>query len=158
MALFSNKVSIFLCLGAFVLLAGFNQPKSIELSWETNLQDTTQKIKKAALPPAKPMAMAMRIMYDQLEVLKKHVENNDAKAAAEVGFPLFHLLEPTDKNVLDDNFFVNADNFYAAAKAFKTKPADLGAAYNTLQQSCISCHKSYCPGPIRRINKLNLEG
>ncbi len=158
MVLFSNKLIATLALGCFVLFAAFNSPKSLQKNWETNYQDTTVKIKKAALPAAKPMAMAMRLMYDQLSILKNHVENNDAKAAAEVGFPLFHLLEPTDKNVLDDQFFLNADNFYAAAKAFKEKPADLGAAYNTLQKSCISCHQSYCPGPIRRINKLNLEG
>ena len=28
--------------------------------------------------------------------------------------------------------------------------------YNGLINSCVACHKNYCPGPVKRIQKLHL--
>ena len=29
-------------------------------------------------------------------------------------------------------------------------------SYNNIVQTCVTCHRSYCPGPVSRINKLRL--
>ena len=42
------------------------------------------------------------------------------------------------------------------SKAEKEDPA-LKTKYNSLVQSCIRCHETYCPGPISMLRKLKLN-
>jgi hypothetical protein len=64
------------------------------------------------------------------------------------------LVEPTDKNVLEPQFFKNADVFKAAHKAVFDHPKEQKKYYNLMINACISCHENYCSGPLRRIRKM----
>ncbi len=58
----------------------------------------------------------------------------------------------------------NTPEYEAFAKAYEAAFNDLGdskgaqktQAYQTLVNSCIACHRSVCPGPIVRIEKMKL--
>ena len=64
------------------------------------------------------------------------------------------MVEPTDKNVLEPQFFENAKIYQAAHKAIFDHPVEQKKYYNLMIGACISCHENYCSGPLRRINKM----
>lgn len=114
------------------------------------------KEEKAVVAPAKPMAMMMRAIYDQSAEMRKWVEEGKPLDTAEFRFLDFHQLEPTDSTVLVEVFYKHNQDFKAAFEDLvKAGKADK-EKYNTLLTKCISCHEDFCPGPIKRINKLKL--
>ncbi len=57
----------------------------------------------------------------------------------------------------DAAFEVNANDWMEKLKEL-TEASSSGQKdiYNGLIGSCVACHKNYCPGPIKRIEKLHL--
>lgn len=106
----------------------------------------------------KPMALAMRGMLNQMEVLHKEIigkpDNYNFSVKQISDFP-FEKLEPTDSSVLNKDFYQKAVIYHSA---FNTFSEDRTVAnYNLLINQCVSCHNNYCPGPLKRITKLFLS-
>jgi hypothetical protein len=106
----------------------------------------------------KPMALMMRQMADHAQKMKDLVLAN--KPITEQAFPFirFHLVEPTDPDVLQPQFFENArllqQSHQAIVKAPLAKQKEMYTAYIN---QCINCHQIYCSGPLKRIRKLTLD-
>jgi hypothetical protein len=102
----------------------------------------------------KPMALMMRQMVVNMDKMKSKLENGERVQAKDFPFLRFYLVEPTDPNVLEPQFYENARLFQAAyQQIFETKALQV-TAYNAAIGKCINCHQSYCSGPIKRIKKL----
>lgn len=106
----------------------------------------------------KPMALMMRQMADNAQKMKNKLEAGEKIDANEFPFIRFHLVEPTDPNVLQPQFYENARTFQEAHKALVNAPqAKQKEMYTAYINQCINCHQTYCSGPLKRIRKLVLN-
>lgn len=118
--------------------------------------------KKAAISPINPngdseLALLMRAMFSDVERIKEQVQNGEA-VTVEVNHEQLlsaHATEPAK---------AASSEFKAWGKAYlegietliKSSPQNAEVAYTSLISTCLNCHQSFCPGPIKKINKLNL--
>jgi hypothetical protein len=122
--------------------------------------DTAEDCSKPTKYPNqdKPMALMMRQMADNAQKMKDKVEAGEQIDANEFPFIRFHLVEPTDPNVLQPQFYENARLFQQAHKALMSAPANKQKEmYTAYINQCINCHQTYCSGPLKRIRKLVLN-
>lgn len=119
-------------------------------------QQADKQETKAVVAPAKPMAMMMRAIYDQSAEMRQWVEAGKPLDSTHFRFLDFHQLEPTDSTVLVEVFYKHNQDFKAAFEDLVRAGEADKEKYNTLLTKCVSCHEDFCPGPIKRINKLKL--
>lgn len=129
--------------------AATEQKDTASCSMETTIKDPNN---------AKPMALMMRQMADDAQAMRDLILSGKPVTEAKFPFNRFYLVEPTDTNVLEPQFFENARLFQVAYKEMMAHPKDQKAHYNAYIAKCVSCHESYCSGPLRRIRKLPIEG
>lgn len=111
--------------------------------------------KKQQLPEAKPMAMMMRAIYEQSKDMRGKIVEGEALDSSFYHFMEFHKLEPTDSTVLIEVFYEHNEDFKAAFENLLRSSNK--ETYNAMLTQCVSCHEDFCPGPIKRINKLRIE-
>ncbi len=103
----------------------------------------------------KPMALMMRQMADNAQKMKNKIEAGELIDSTSFPFIRFYLVEPTDPNVLQPQFFENARMFQEAYKNLVNAPITKQKEMYTLYiNQCINCHQTYCSGPLKRIRKL----
>lgn len=122
--------------------------------------DTSEDCAKPTKYPNqdKPMALMMRQMADNAQKMKNKLEAGEKIDAQEFPFIRFHLVEPTDPNVLQPQFYENARVFQEAHKALVNAPIEKQKEmYTAYINQCINCHQTYCSGPLKRIRKLVLN-
>lgn len=127
---------------------------------QANHLDTAEDCAKPTKYPNqdKPMALMMRQMADNAQKMKDKIESGAIVNAADFPFIRFHLVEPTDPDVLQPQFFENARMFQEAHKALVTSGKDKQREmYTAYIAQCINCHQTYCSGPLKRIRKLVLN-
>lgn len=127
---------------------------------QTKNLDTAEDCAKPTKYPNqdKPMALMMRQMADDAQKMKDKIESGTLVKAVDFPFIRFHLVEPTDPDILQPQFYENARLFQVAHKALvtsgKEKQREMYTAYIN---QCINCHQTYCSGPLKRIRKLVLN-
>ena len=117
---------------------------------------------ESAVKPLNPngdseLALLMRSMYDDGMAMKLAIKNGDAPKS-HIDISELYTSEPTVTGKSD------TPEYKAFALAYEAAFKDLGEAnedqktqaYRTLVNSCITCHKTVCPGPIVRIEKMKL--
>ena len=122
--------------------------------------------KEAATEEKQEVKMAE---FSELALLMKkiHLDAKDWKASLESGemiedsIAIYKLLvesTPTKAEVKGPVFEGFAASYQANLDAFlAAEDIDLAkSAYNNLVSTCVTCHQSYCPGPIPTIEKLYL--
>lgn len=106
----------------------------------------------------KPMALMMRQMADNAQAMKELVLKGEAITGQQFPFIRFHLVEPTDPDVLVPQFYENARVFQEAHKALiNAQLSQQKEMYNLYINKCIGCHENFCSGPLKRIRKLLVE-
>jgi hypothetical protein len=167
----SRNFNITLCaIIAFVLVMACNNSNSSKNSKDsTGIEvsapqaahlDTAEDCAKPTKYPNqdKPMALMMRQMADDAQKMKDKIEAGALVSAKDFPFIRFHLVEPTDPDVLQPQFYENARLFQEAHKALvtsgKEKQREMYTAYIN---QCVNCHQIYCSGPLKRIRKLVLS-
>ncbi len=103
------------------------------------------------------LALLMRSMYDDGMAMKLAIKNGDAPLS-HIDISKLYTSEPTVTGKADTpEYQAFALAYEAAFKGLGQAQEDQKAqAYKTLVNSCIACHKSVCPGPIVRIEKMKL--
>lgn len=104
------------------------------------------------------MALMMRQMANDAQAMRDKIVKGEKVTEDQFPFNRFYLVEPTDTNVLEPQFFENARLFQVAYKELMANPKQQKAYYNAYIAKCINCHESYCSGPLRRIRKFPIEG
>jgi hypothetical protein len=103
---------------------------------------------------AKPMALMMRQMAIQADSIKSLIVRGEKPDSLRYPFIRFYLVEPTDPNVLEPQFFDNARLFQEAYRNLMSADNNHTQYYNLMINACVKCHESYCSGPLKRIRKL----
>ncbi|MFP5470865.1 MAG: hypothetical protein ACLGGV_04655 [Bacteroidia bacterium] len=107
------------------------------------------------------LALAMRQSFEQTEQIKLNLEKGDLTIPEGYidNLKFFHSATPTDSTVKTEVFTQFSNSLYSIANDLVSS-SDLNKrkeVYQTLISTCISCHQTFCPGPIVRIKKLNLN-
>lgn len=96
-------------------------------------------------------------MADNAQSMKEMIAKDERITADRFPFIRFHLVEPTDPDVLVPQFYENARLFQEAHKALiNSEPEKQKEMYNLYINKCINCHENFCSGPLKRIRKLVL--
>ena len=115
----------------------------------------TETIKDPNNP--KPMALMMRQLAANADSMKQQIIRGEQLDSTQYPFIKFYLVEPTDPNVLEPQFYENARLFQEAYIALFKHPKEQVKYYNLVINKCISCHENYCSGPLKRIRKLLIQ-
>jgi len=105
------------------------------------------------------LALLMRDIVDdaqttRAQVIKGEKPNNQYKK-----FSFIHQAIPTDSSVKTVAFKAMSDGYLKSLKTFyKSNKEGKIQAYNVMIANCLNCHKTYCPGPVKRIQKLRING
>jgi HAMP domain-containing protein len=119
--------------------------------------------KKCDVQPLNPngdseLALLMRDMFDDAMRMKLEIMNGQRPQIIKE-FEQLHTAEATQPEKVATSMYTTfATNYQNSIQALKN--AELGQtsqAFNELVQSCMTCHKAMCPGPIVRIEKLWVE-
>ena len=144
------SILVFVSIGILINACSNNQKPASEA--KSTDSSAAQTIKDPNNP--KPMALMMRQMAANADSMKAKLLRGESLDSLSFPFIRFDLVEPTDKNVLEPQFFKNADVFKSAHKAAFEHPKEQKKYYNLMINACISCHENYCSGPLRRIRKM----
>lgn len=96
-------------------------------------------------------------MNDHTEELRRQVINGSLASAFPKEFLSIHTATQTDSTVKGEAFDTYASHYILSLKElFKSDSSHLRQNYERLITTCMSCHQSLCPGPLRAIKKLKL--
>jgi hypothetical protein len=103
----------------------------------------------------KPMALMMRQMALNADSMRAQLIRGEFIDSLKYPFLRFYMVEPTDPEVLQPQFYENARLFQLTYKnQFHVSQKEQISAYNATIAACIHCHESYCNGPLKKIRKL----
>jgi hypothetical protein len=105
-----------------------------------------------------PLALLMREMFLDMEEMKEGiVEGKKIKSYLEKHKELL-TAKPTDAKVKTEQFNTMGMAYLANLRTLEESSEDaLLNNYKSVVSTCLACHTSYCPGPVKRINLLKLE-
>ena len=146
-----KKVYLLLPLIGFMIIASCKQGEPEDIA--------EPKTEKQVNPNGdSELALLMRQMYEVGMEMKEHIENGKAPKA---DFPYKTILTatPTDEKFTDDpDFPTFAQSYITAMKNLQNAdPEKVHLMYSGMVNTCMSCHRDMCPGPIVKIEKLYLE-
>ncbi|MGY6559908.1 MAG: hypothetical protein ACXIT9_11580 [Nitritalea sp.] len=106
-----------------------------------------------------PLAWAMRGLFEEFEVVRDALrEGNRIPIDIEQHISWMEA-RPTDPKVKTATFSHYADLYISQIKRFneETDSVLLGNHYKAILETCLACHATYCPGPMKRIRLLELD-
>ena len=115
------------------------------------------EIKRAIIDPndASEMALLMRQMSDDLDIIKNKILNGEDIIGDQLQFSQIHKMKTTDESFLSEGLMQMSIGFDLVVDNYNENPSRDN--YNAIVNNCISCHKGMCPGPLSRINNLILD-
>ncbi len=130
-------------------------PKQVEAKKDSTESCNNSTIMDPNMP--KPMALMMRSMAANADSIKVKILRGEKLDSLQFPFLRFYLLEPTDKDVLEPQFYKHARVFQKTYYELFQHPTEQKKYYNLYIGKCISCHQNYCSGPLKRINKMPIN-
>lgn len=104
------------------------------------------------------LALLMRNMNTSTSSLKELIKQGKLPDRFPEEFLRIHKAVPTDSTVKGPVFDAFASNYLNGLnELYKSPKEQLSVNYNAVVQRCVDCHRQFCPGPIKAINKLTLE-
>ncbi len=117
-------------------------------------------VKPSAINPNgdSELALLMRQLYVSADSIKQLIVKGDGNISDEFIAELerAHTAIPTDAKVRTPEFTAYNKLIISQAKILKEATDNKEEEFNKLISSCINCHLSFCPGPIKKISKLNI--
>ena len=102
------------------------------------------------------LALLMRSMYDDSELIRKAITTKKLPKDFRQKFAELHTAKPTDADVKNETYKAMGNYFLTNLEKVYTEK-DQVKAFNLMVESCVACHKTFCPGPIKKIKKLTIE-
>lgn len=104
------------------------------------------------------LVLLMLQMEAHIKSLKERQGRGDSVLPADfIDYAGMLTLATTRGMNRDAAFDKNAIDWMNQLKALtEAAGSDQEEIYNGLINSCVTCHKNYCPGPIKRIEKLHI--
>jgi len=102
------------------------------------------------------LAKLMRQIHKDAKDWRKQIVDGELVTGTVSIYAALIESTPTKEEVKGPVFEGMAANYQTQLDAFlAAEDIDLAkSAYNNLVGACISCHQSYCPGPVKTIQKL----
>ena len=102
------------------------------------------------------LALLMRDIHEDAKSWRTAIDNGTFEQDSIAIYTLLVESTPTDDDVEGPVFEGFAQNYQIALDSLmQAKNIDLAKVkYNNLVTACITCHKTYCPGPVKTIKKL----
>jgi hypothetical protein len=104
------------------------------------------------------LALLMREMYDDALRMKKQIKQGEVPTIIK-SFESIHAAKATEpEKASRPDYKLYGDAYLTAMQRIDTfiDWPSKKRAYNSMVESCITCHSSMCPGPIAKINKLKI--
>lgn len=105
------------------------------------------------------LALLMRKMYEDADSIKQLIVNNEGNISKEYidALERIHTATPTDAGVKTPEFKAYTELMVNEANALFSNEQNKKEGFNRLVNKCVECHQSFCPGPIKKINKLRIN-
>jgi hypothetical protein len=117
-----------------------------------------KEAEKKAATDVSELALLMRQMVVDAQLLRDSLEAGNSIPDFREKFRAIHKAIPTeplgDKPAFDamaDIYLNQLDSLYLVQE-----PERRVQVFNSMINNCVVCHEQYCPGPIKRIKKLNI--
>lgn len=130
---------------------------------ESCSKDKKECAKDVEISPINPngdseLALLMRKMYDDADAIKVLITNNKGNITQDYINELerIHTATPTDANVKTPEFEAYTKLMIEQANTLFSSETNRAEGFNSLVNRCVECHQSFCPGPIKKIRKLNI--
>jgi hypothetical protein len=103
-----------------------------------------------------PLALLMRRMTKWAEQAKKNIDSGNYLPPVNMeDFNTMLTAAPTDSTVKGEPFTGYAKSWLASLEAlYASDKSTHKRLFNAVITQCVTCHQSYCQGPIKRIRKL----
>lgn len=98
------------------------------------------------------MALLMRDMFTQLEVIKGKIEKGENLSSEQLDFATIHKQKATDESFLKEGLVPMSKGYSLVVEDFNRNPSK--ERYKSIVNTCITCHANMCPGPLERIDNL----
>lgn len=101
------------------------------------------------------LALLMRAMFDEAQQIKQQIANEEPIAIKINHEKILtaHATEPEKAASAEYKAF--ADVYLQTMEKLQTAdPAQKANLYDNMVNSCMTCHKALCPGPMVKIKKL----
>lgn len=105
------------------------------------------------------LAILMRALFEEGEVLKQDVAAGKM-AMTDDYIKLItdcHTATPTDPDVKTDEYTAFTNLLLIQAQKMQEPDVDQEEVFNELVNRCMTCHETFCPGPMKRIKKLYIQ-
>ncbi len=101
------------------------------------------------------LALLMRAMFDDGMRMKAQIKKGE-KPKAQIDFEKIFTAEATEPDkVATEEFHAFATSYVESMKALENaEPEEADGIYRGMVESCMNCHKAFCPGPTMRIKKM----
>lgn len=134
------------------------------LTWNScsHQQKDCSVAKEDTIPPGNinkdsELTLQMRNMTDRVFELKNIIQEGATLQSELVNeFSSILTAEPSDSNKQGHEFDRMANIFMEEVRKLEHAESNRLANFNIMVNSCIDCHKVFCPGPIPRIKKLKI--
>lgn len=104
------------------------------------------------------LGLLMRDMFDTVANLSSLIADNKLPGKFPEKFLGIHSATSIDDKVNSIEYKTLATDYINNLKQLYEGPkSDVKRNFNIMVQGCISCHQSFCPGPIKKINKIKLK-
>jgi hypothetical protein len=109
-------------------------------------------------PAESELARLMRQMLNYIKTEKQRIETGAPMQPAPKSFYKMTNAKVTPGKQISNEHETYASNFLEQLKSYQqTTPANRKEVFNTMIQTCITCHKRECPGPIQTIEQNILQ-
>jgi hypothetical protein len=102
------------------------------------------------------MALLMRAMESDLKAQRAALLEGTTPPPITANVEDMLSATPSDESFLNSNFEGFVGVMKASFNAYTALEGNEGRieAYNNVVTGCVTCHQSYCPGPVKRLQKL----
>lgn len=113
--------------------------------------------------PTKPtdseLTLYMRHLEKEAHQWRDSVLSGSAVAINPQMIDSMYTATPTDGKIGDSLLFNELGGLFNAEVQGLTNAstADLTKHYNLMVTACVNCHRNFCPGPIKRIERLRIN-
>jgi hypothetical protein len=101
------------------------------------------------------LALLMRSIHEDAKAIRQVIKQKQDGHDPLSDFDFILAATPTKDNVQGPEFEAMA-RYYLQKNAQLLEDLDQ-VSYNEMVESCVACHQSFCPGPIKTIQKLYIN-
>ena len=106
-------------------------------------------------PQDSELALLMREIHIQAKDIRPLIEKNEELPEYDNSIDFIVEATPTKENVKGPKFEAMAKYYLQKTDSLYIHPDK--ESYNEMVESCIVCHQSFCPGPVKTIKKLIIK-